>query len=71
MNWVVLSHYSVKHTLEECDVIKCYFSGHYMITGTDVSSGPTDNEEKGDAYPDPRRCLMIFGGPMVYESKCW
>ena len=24
-----------------------------------------------DAYPDPKGCLMIFGGPTSYESKCW
>jgi hypothetical protein len=32
-------------------------------------SGPADNKERGDVYPDPRRCLMIFGGLMVYESR--
>jgi len=61
--------YPVKHTLEECDLIKRYFSGDYKTTGTDALSGPTSNKEKGDAYPDIRGCLMIFDGPMVYESK--
>jgi len=63
--------YLVKHTLEECDLIKCYFSSDYKMTGTDMLSRPIGNEEKGDVYPDPRGCLMIFGGPMAYESKCW
>ena len=39
--------YPVKHTLEECDLIKRYFSGDYKTTGTDVLSEPADNEEKG------------------------
>ena len=61
--------YPVKNTLEECDLIKRYFSGDYKMTITDAPSGPTDNEEKWDAYPDPKGCLMIFGGPMAYESR--
>jgi hypothetical protein len=61
--------YLVKHTLEECDLIKRYFSGDYKATGIDAPSEPASNEEKGDAYPDPKGCLMIFGEPMVYESK--
>jgi hypothetical protein len=61
--------YPVKQTLKECDLIKRYFSGDYKMAGTGVPSRPADNEEKGDAYPDPRGCLMIFDGPMAYESK--
>jgi hypothetical protein len=62
--------YPVKHTLEECNLIKRYFSVDYKMTSTDTPSGPTDNEEKGEVYPNPRGFLMIFGGPMTYESKC-
>jgi hypothetical protein len=62
--------YPVKHTLEECDLIKCYFSGDYKATVTNVRSGATSNEEKGDAYPDPKGCLIIFDELVVYESKC-
>jgi len=62
---------SIKHTLKECDLIKCYFSGDYKATSTDAPSGPVGNEEKGDAYPDPKGCLMIFGELVAYESKCW
>jgi hypothetical protein len=61
--------YLVNHTLEECDLIKCYFSGNYKATGTDVPSRHVGNEEKGDVYPDPKECLMIFGGPVAYVSK--
>ena len=61
--------YPVKHTLEECDLIKCYFKGDYKATGMDAPFRSTGNKEKGDAYPDSKGCLMIFGGSMAYESK--
>ena len=61
--------YPIKHTLEECNLIKRYFSGDYKATSTDVSSESAINEEKGDAYPDPKGCLMFFNGPVAYESK--
>jgi hypothetical protein len=61
--------YLVKRTVEECDLIKRYFSGDYKMTGAGVPFGPADNEEKGDAYLKPRGCLMIFSGPMAYESR--
>jgi hypothetical protein len=61
--------YLVKHTLKECDLIKCYFNGDYKATGIDALTRSTSNEDKGDAYPDPNRCLMIFSGPVTYESK--
>jgi hypothetical protein len=61
--------YLVKHTLEECDLIKCYFKGDYKATGMDALFGSAGNEEKGDVNPDPKGCLMIFGGPVAYESK--
>jgi hypothetical protein len=61
--------YPIKHTLEECDLIKHYFSGNYNMAGIGAPFGPTNNEEKEGMYPDPRGCLMIFGGPMVYESR--
>jgi hypothetical protein len=62
-------NYLVKHTLKECDLIKSYFSGDYKMVSTSMPFRPTDNEEKGDMYPDLRGCLMIFGGPMAYESR--
>ena len=39
--------YLVKHTLKECDLVKCYFSGDYKTIDTDTLSGHTDNKEKG------------------------
>ena len=47
-----------------------YFNDDYKAIGTDAPSGPTGNKKKGDAYPDPKGCLMIFGGLVAYESKC-
>jgi hypothetical protein len=63
--------YPVKHTLEECELIKRYFKGDYKATSMDAPSGSAGNGEKGDTYPDTKRCLMIFGGPVVNESKHW
>jgi hypothetical protein len=61
--------YPIKHTLEECDLIKHYFSGDYKATSTDAPSRLAGNEEKGDAYLNPKGCLMIFGRLVAYESK--
>jgi hypothetical protein len=61
--------YPVEHTLEECNLIKRYFSGDYKATGMGTSSKPTGNVDKGGVYPDLKGCLMIFSGPMAYESK--
>jgi hypothetical protein len=61
--------YLVKHTLKECDIIKHYFKGNYKATRTDAPSRSTANEDKGDVYPDPKGCLMIFDGLVAYESK--
>ena len=39
--------YLVKHTLEECDLIKRYFNGDYKATCTDTPTGSAGSEEKG------------------------
>ena len=62
--------YPVKHNLEDCDLIKCYLKGEYKVTGADKPAGSTGDEEKGDTFLDPKRYLMIFGGPAASESKC-
>jgi hypothetical protein len=61
--------YLVKHTLDECDLFKCYFNGDYKATGTDAQIGSSSNKEKGDAYTDPKVCLVIFSGLTTCESK--
>jgi len=61
--------YLVKQTLEYCDLIKHYFKGDYKTTGMDEPTRSIDTEEKGDAFPDPKGCLKISGGPIAYESK--
>jgi hypothetical protein len=45
----------VKHTLEECDIIMCYFKGDYKSTSTDMLSRPAGNEEKGIRISRPKR----------------
>jgi hypothetical protein len=61
--------YPIKHTLKECDLIKCYFNGDYKATSTDAPTRSAGNEEKGDLYLDLKGCLMIFSRPVAYESK--
>jgi hypothetical protein len=61
--------YLIKHTLEECDLINRYVNGNYKAFGMDAPSEAVGNKEKGDVYPDPKGCLMIFGGPVTYVSK--
>lgn len=61
--------YLVKHTHEDSDLTKHYFKGDYKTTGTNVPTESTGNEEKGDTFPDLKRCLMIFGRPVVGESR--
>jgi hypothetical protein len=59
----------IKHTLEECNLIKHYFKGDYKATGTDAPSESASDEGKRDAYVDQKGCLMIFGRLATYESK--
>jgi hypothetical protein len=61
--------YSIKHTLEECDLIKCYFKGDYKGISTGVPSGSVSSEGNRDVYLDPKGCLMIISGPATHESK--
>jgi hypothetical protein len=37
--------YLVKHTLEECYPIKCYFNGDYKATSMDASTRSISNED--------------------------
>jgi hypothetical protein len=61
---------SIKHTLEECDLIKCYFKGDYKATSMGAPSGSAGGEGNRDVYLDPKGCLMIISGPATHESKC-
>jgi hypothetical protein len=54
---------SIKHTLEECDLIKCYFKGDYKATSMGAPSGSAGGEGNRDVYLDPKGCLMIISGP--------
>jgi hypothetical protein len=31
---------------------------------------PGDDTEEEDTFPKETGCLMIFGGPVTYDSKC-
>jgi hypothetical protein len=55
--------YSVKHTLEECDLIEHYFKGDYKAIDMNALFGSTGDERKRDVYPNLKGCLMIFSEP--------
>ena len=42
----------------------------YKATRTDKPAGSTGDVEKGDTFLDPKRYLMIFGGPVASEPRC-
>lgn len=58
--WCHNHGYLVKHTLEDCGLIKCYFKGDYKIIGTDTPFGSASNEEKVDVFPNPKRVSHDF-----------
>jgi len=43
--------YPIKHALEDCDLLKHYLKGEYMLVSKERPVEPTDNEEKQDAFP--------------------
>jgi hypothetical protein len=62
----------VKHTLKECGMIKCYFSGGAQgkdDLGKRLEEDKGDSKEKDDDFPFINNCFMIFGGPTAYDSR--
>jgi hypothetical protein len=59
----------VKHTLEECDMLRCYFNkvGPSVEGGKDQGNNKKggDKEEK---FPEVRNCFMIYGGQVANAS---
>jgi hypothetical protein len=47
--------YPIKHTLEECDLIKYYFKGDYKATGTGRHLDPSAMRERGMRIPTQKR----------------
>jgi hypothetical protein len=59
----------VKHTLKECDMLRCYFNK----AGPSAEGGkdPGNNKKGGDKeeeFPEVHNCFMIYGGQMANAS---
>jgi hypothetical protein len=59
----------VKHTLEECDMLRCYFNK----AGPSAEGGKDQcNDKKGgdkeEEFPDVHNCFMIYGGQVANAS---
>jgi hypothetical protein len=54
-----------KHTLKECTVLCCFYTG--ITTKEDAEEPPKDkdNDTEGEGFPKVRNCLLIFGGCMA------
>jgi len=52
----------IKHTLEECTVLRRFYTG--ITTKEDAEEPPKDNDNnaEGEGFPNVRNCLLIFGG---------
>ena len=60
-----------KHTLEECTVLRRYYTN--IIAKEGAEEPPKGNDAEGEGFPKVKNCLLIFGGarlasPRVKES---
>jgi len=49
-----------KHTLEECTVLRRYYTDIIIKEGTEEP--PKDDDPQGEGFPKVKNCLLIFGG---------
>jgi hypothetical protein len=60
----------VKHTLEECDMLRCYFikAGPSTEGGKDQGNNKKGGD-KDEEYPEVHDCFMIYGGQVANASS--
>ena len=59
----------VKHTLEECVMLRCYFHKAGFPVG--YGKGQDNNKKEGDKaeeFPEVHGCFMIYGGRVANAS---
>jgi hypothetical protein len=59
----------VKHTLEECIMLRCYF--HKVEPPAEGSKGQDNDKKEGDKveeFPEVHGCFMIYGGRVANAS---
>jgi hypothetical protein len=63
--------YPIKHTYKDCGLMKKFlFEGSKKEDREKKPDPPGDDaEEKEDAFLEETGCLIIFSGPMAYDSK--
>jgi len=49
-----------KHTLEECTVLRRYYTD--IIVKEGAKEPPKDDDPQGEGFPKVKNCLLIFGG---------
>jgi hypothetical protein len=62
-----------KHTLEECTILRRYFSRQGPPKGDaekKPGEGKDDDEQKDGDFREVRNCFMIFGGSSAYLTAC-
>jgi hypothetical protein len=64
--------YPIKHTYKDCGLMKKFLSEGSKKEDGKKKPDPSgdDAEEKEDAFLEETGCLMIFSGPVAYDSKC-
>jgi hypothetical protein len=62
--------YPIKHAYKDYGLMKKFLSRGSKKGDEKKAQPPGDDvEEKEDTFPKETGCLMIFGGPVAYDSK--
>ena len=60
----------VKHTLEECTMLRCYYAKLGLPDDGARKKGAGDGDNgKDDGFPEVHNAFMIFGGPSACERE--
>jgi hypothetical protein len=59
----------IKHTLEECDMLRCYFNkARPSAEGGKDQGNNKKGGDKEEEFPEVHNCFMIYGGQMANAS---
>jgi hypothetical protein len=58
----------VKHTLEKCDMLRCYFNKAGPSAEGGKEQGNNKGGDKEEEFPEVHNCFMIYGGQVVNAS---
>ena len=61
----------VKHTLEECTMLRRYYAKLGLTNDDARKKGASDGDnDKDDGFPEVHNAFMIFGGPSACLTAC-